>query len=315
MPKTTPKDFFLYLAGFVALYVSAISLVNLLFNIINKVFPDNLNTYYYYDYYSTGMRLSIASLIIIFPLYLFLASYLNKYLIGNPEKRELGVRRWLTYLTLFVTGAALATDLVVLVNTFLGGEITTRFVLKILALAIVALAIFSYYIYDLKKNFTADMPNRTRLLVTLASVLVLGSLVGGFVIIGSPMTVRAQKFDDRRISDLQSIQWQIINYWQQKGQIPTDLESLKDPISSFYAPSDPLTGAPYEYRATSDLAFEICATFSLSSQNQKNELKKNNTTRPMSYGMTDENWIHGAGKTCFDRVLDRDLYPVRPKNI
>ena len=111
--KTTPKDFFLYFASFVTLYVSAISLVNLLWNIVNKVFPDNLNDGYYYDYYSAGMRLSIASLIVVFPIYLFLASYLNKYLLATPEKRDLAVRKWLTYLTLFVTGAAVVSDFAV----------------------------------------------------------------------------------------------------------------------------------------------------------------------------------------------------------
>jgi hypothetical protein len=313
--KTTPKDFFLYFAGFAALYVSAISLVNLLFSIINKVFVDALNSGYYYgDYYSTGLRLAIASLIIIFPLYLFLASYLNKYLIANPEKRDLPIRKWLTYLTLFVTGAAFAIDLIVLVNTFLGGEITARFVLKVLAVAVVAGAVFSYYIYDLRKNFAPGMPNRTRLLVSLASIAVLASLVGGFVLIGSPMKARAFRYDERRVSDLQSTQWQIINYWQQKGEIPESLDALKDPISSFYVPSDPETGEPYEYKATSDLSFQLCATFSLPTY-KGTDRGGNGTsvTRPMGYGYVDENWTHESGRTCFDRTIDPDLYPIFEK--
>ncbi|MDO8579572.1 MAG: DUF5671 domain-containing protein [bacterium] len=312
-PKTTPKDFFLYFAGFVTLYVSAISLVNLLFSIINKVFPDNLNNGYYYDYYSTGMRLSIASLVIVFPIFLFLASYLNKYLLATPEKRDLAVRKWLTYLTLFVTGVAVVSDLVVLVNTFLGGEITTRFVLKVLAVLIVAGAIFAYYIYDLRKNFAFGQISRTKLLVTLSCVLVFGSLIAGFALIGSPMSARDRKFDERRVSDLQSIQWQIISYWQQKGEIPVDLDNLKNPISNSYTPTDPVTGEVYRYKATSDLSFQLCANFSSSNVNVTDPV--NDKPMPLGYGMADENWIHDAGETCFDRTIDIDLYPVRAKGI
>jgi len=313
-PKTTPKDFFLYFAGFVTLYVSAISLINLLFSIINKTFPDNLTSGYYYDYYSTGMRLAIASLIIVFPIYLFIASYLNKYLSANSDKRDLAIRKWLTYLTLFVTGAAVITDLIVLVNTFLGGEITSRFILKVIAVALVSGAVFAYYIYDLKKSFAPDEPSRTKLLVTLASIVVLASLIGGFSILGSPMKARAQKFDEMRTSNLQSIQWQVINYWQQKGTLPENLELLQDPISGFYTPKDPETGESYVYKATSNLSFRLCANFGLTTDNAKDQ-KSNTSVRPMGYAMTDENWIHDAGETCFDRTVDPELYPVRKKNL
>ncbi len=313
-PKTTPKDFFLYFAGFATLYVSAISLVNLLWNIVNKIFPDNLNDGYYYDYYSAGMRLSIASLIVVFPIYLFLASYLNKYLLATPEKRDLAVRKWLTYLTLFVTGAAVVSDFVVLVNTLLGGEITVRFILKTLAVAIVAGAVFAYYTYDLRKNFAFGQISRTKLLVTLACILVFGSLALGFALVGSPMAARAVKFDERRVGDLQSIQWQVISYWQQKGEVPINLNSLKNPISDSYMPTDPETGKAYKYKATSDLSFRFCADFSRASVGRQSD-RTGAGPSPTGYGMADENWIHDAGETCFDRTIDPDLYPVRTKGI
>jgi hypothetical protein len=312
-PKTTAKDFFFYLAGFATLYVSAISLLSLLFAIVNKAFPDALNSAYYYgsyDPYSAGMRMAIASLIIVFPLYLVVASYLNRYLRANPEKKDIGVRKWLTYLTLFLTGIAVVTDLVVLVNTFLGGEITTRFILKVLAVLVVSGAVFWYYLYDLKKSFTPDMPNRAKLIVALASVFVLASLITGFVLLGSPMKARAQKFDERRISDLSSIQWQVINYWQQKGQVPASLSDLKDPISGYVVPVDPETGEEYGYeKSPQNLSFKICAEFSLPTDERS---RVPATTYPMRVG-ENENWKHGKGRQCFDRAIDQDLYPVRDR--
>ena len=82
--KMTPKDFFLYFAAMVALYVSAFSLLALLFEYINVLFPDELQVFS--GQFSSAIRFSIASLIIIFPTYLILTKILNKDLRQNPEK-------------------------------------------------------------------------------------------------------------------------------------------------------------------------------------------------------------------------------------
>lgn len=316
-PKTTAKDFFFYLAGFATLYVSAISLISLLFAIVNKAFPDNLNNAYYYgsDPYSGGLRLAIASLIIVFPLYLVIATYLNRYLRANPAMKDVAVRKWLTYLTLFVTGIAVAIDLVVLVNTFLGGEITTRFVLKVLAVIVVAGAVFWYYLYDLRKSFAADAPSRSKLLVSIASGAVLLSLVGGFAYLGSPMKARAQRFDDRRVNDLSSIQsYLIYSYWQQKGVLPASLDALKDPISGFMVPVDPVTGADYGYEKGKDgLSFKLCADFALATDDKDTGARATSAIYPAN--VDNENWKHDAGKQCFTRTIDPELYPVRAKGI
>lgn len=304
--KSTAKDFFFFLSGFVTLYVSAISLISLLFSIINKAFPDSLSYSYYYgaeDIYSGGMRLAIASLIIIFPLYLVIASYLNRYLRSNPDKRDFAPRKWLTYLTIFVTGIAVAVDLVTLVNTFLGGEITIRFILKVLAVLVVAGAVFWYYLYDLRKSFLSDMPNRSRLLVSIASVFVLAALVTGFALAGSPMKARALRFDARRTGDLQSIQSQILyGYWQQKGELPEKIDDLDNPLwNNFNLPKDPETGKDYVYKKTGALSFELCATYELASP-------RTTATTIMNPDM--DNWQHEAGNACFARTVDPKLFPV-----
>ncbi len=311
-PKTTAKDFFVYLSSFVTLYVSSISLITLLFNIINKAFPDNLSSYYYYggDFYSAGMRAAIACLVIVFPLYLIVASYLNRYLRAHPEKKELSVRKWLTYLTLFVTGVAVVTDLIFLVNTFLGGEITSRFVLKVVSVLVVSGAVFAYYLYDLKKDFTPEMPNRAKLIVSLACLFVFGTLIGGLIYVGSPMTARKVRFDETRISDLSNIQWQIINYWQQKGTLPNQITDIQDSISGYMVPRDP-EGREYSYTKTGQMSFKLCATFNLESNTADT-----NSMPYRAYGTmpaANDTWKHSAGNVCFDRTIDPQLYPVYNK--
>src|SRR3989338_5261695 len=204
--KTAPKDFFVFIGAMAALYASAVSLINLLFEIINASFPDALNLSH--DNFSSGMRWSIASLIIVFPVYIL--------------KKNLGVRKWLVYLTLFVAGVAIITDLILLINTFLGGEITARFAFKILAVLVVAGTVFTYYLYDLKRD-VGRKSSKMKLLAWVVSFAVLASIVGGFFIMGSPFTLRMKRFDERRVNDLQNIQYQIVNFYQRKGNLPNSL--------------------------------------------------------------------------------------------
>jgi len=88
-PKTSPKDFFLHLGVIVSLYISTISIITLLFKIIDESFVDPLK---YSDPYSTGISLAIASLFVIFPLFVFISWVLHKDEAKYPEKRELGIR-------------------------------------------------------------------------------------------------------------------------------------------------------------------------------------------------------------------------------
>ena len=314
--KTTPKDFFVFIGAMMALYASAVSLINLLFEIINALFPDPLS--FSYDNFSSGMRWSIASLIIVFPIYIFLSWFINKDLTLNPLKKNLGVRKWLTYLTLFIAGVTIITDLILLINTFLGGEITVRFAFKVLSVLIVAGTVFAYYLYDLKRD-VGQKSGKMKLLAWAVSFAVLASIVGGFFIMGSPFTLRMKRFDERRVNDLQNIQYQVVNFYQRKGSLPNNLDELKDPIAGFILPRDPnpadfvgYNPGVYGYIKVSDLSFKLCADFSLA-----NDLKidSKGATRPTPVFLGDnfsinENWQHISGKQCFDRKIDKDLYPI-----
>ena len=313
--KTAPKDFFVFIGAMAALYASAVSLINLLFEIINVSFPDVLN--FSYDNFSSGMRWSIASLIIVFPVYIFLSRFINKDLAANFLKKNLGVRKWLTYLTLFVAGVAIITDLILLINTFLGGEITARFAFKVLAVLVVAGTVFAYYFYDLKRD-VGQKSSKIKLLAWAVSFAVLASIVGGFFIMGSPFTLRMKRFDERRVNDLQNIQYQIVNFYQRKGSLPNNLDELKDPIAGFNIPLDPDSAVSYDYEKVADsptgeagLSFKLCADFSLASDSQTDS-KYITRSVPVFLGDSylNENWRHQKGAVCFDRKIDKDLYPI-----
>lgn len=307
-PKMGPKDFFLNVAAAVVMYVSAGSLIALLFSTIDYWLVDDLN-YYRYGF-TGGMRFAISSLIVLFPVYIWLMTIIRKDSDLHPEKRELGIHKVIVYLTLFLAGGLIIGDLIAVINVFLSGEIAARFVLKAVAVLLVGALIFSYYLYDLRKGANASKAVRNSYKWG-TSVFILASIIVAFLAVGSPMTARQVRFDEQRVNNLQNIQWQIISYWQTKGKLPAALSDLEDSISGWKAPKDPDTKESYIFSPsqTEGTNFKLCATFA--TDNIKDGLK----TRPDYYygGDGNENWVHEKGEYCFARTIDKDRYPVNPK--
>jgi hypothetical protein len=304
--KITAKDFFLHIAVVALLYAGTVALLNILFRVINVAFPQVSD---YGHYGSSSISLPVATLIVVFPLFLFLANVLRKGYATDPSLKDYSVRKWLIYITLFIVGIVLAGDLVILIYYFLDGrDMTSAFLLKILSVFVVTGSIFGYYLDDLKDRLTGTRRNIWRL---VAIVLVVGSIASGFSVLGTPQSQRMLRYDSQKVSDLQSVQWQLVNYWQQKGTLPVSLEALQDPISGFTIPLDPQSNKPYEYKKTGNLSFELCADFNkpLEARN----VSKSQVMYPEPMGGLGDNWAHDAGEKCFSRSIDPELYPVRPK--
>lgn len=145
------RDAFFHLVTFASLYITVISVLVLFFNFINRLFPDlALEQYMYYDDNLSSIRWSMAAIIVTFPLFLWMSRLLLKEMQMHHEKAWSGVRRWLTYLTLFVAAMALIGDFVTLVFQLLEGELSIRFLLKVFIVALVAGLTFTYYLYSIR---------------------------------------------------------------------------------------------------------------------------------------------------------------------
>lgn len=318
-----PRDVFLYLLAIITLIVSAVSFGIVVFQYINVYIPDIVSDpYFSRSSYFSSMRYALATIMIVFPVFVWVSWFLKKDINNFPEKRELKIRRWLLYLTLFVAALVIIGDLVALLRSFLEGELSQRFIFKILTILFIAGSVFIHYLSELKDSDKEFKWIKTFDLVVI--LLVLGSIIAGFFIAGSPQSQRLIRLDERRVSDLQTIQWQLINYWQRKESLPANLNDLADPISGFVVPRDPETGGAYEYNMSDGLSFELCAVFSISAVDGLSPEMP--LARPVPATAPDmarypkggdsyNVWWHDAGRVCFDRTIDPDLYPPLNDNI
>lgn len=147
-PYLSAREAFLYLLLFTVLFLSAFHLGAILFELIEKAFPDPGGD----GFSAYSLRWSVSWVVVSFPLFVFLSVRQERELARDPAKRASKVRKWLTYLTLFVAAGCLAGDVVALVFHFLQGELTVRFLLKVLVVAAIAGTAFGYYLRDLKKE-------------------------------------------------------------------------------------------------------------------------------------------------------------------
>lgn len=294
--RFSAKDFFLHLGVMITLYATAISFLNLLFRIINEVFPEVDRNIYYWGG-GSEISLPVATLIVAFPLFLILGKLTEKTYLENPEKKNLAVRKWLIYITLFVTGIAFAGDLITVIYKFLDGQdLTIAFLLKALSVLLVSGSVFYFCLQDVRNRISVRQQKVGSIIVTCVLV---ATIAWGFAVFGSPKTQRLIRKDAEKIAELQNIEWQVINYWQINGLIPEMMPDLREGFS---------------YRKTGDLNFELCATFNHSSfgAGRKGMMAGDRYMRGGMYDYGKHNdWSHNAGYYCFDLKIDPIAYPTQ----
>ncbi len=102
----------------------------------------------------------------------------------------------------------------------------------------------------------------------------------------------------------------MVNFWQQKGNLPNTLDDLKDSISGYVPPVDPQTQGVYEYRIQDKLKFELCAVFAT-----ELAIVADGKIAPLRMPYHSDGfdiWAHGTGHVCFERSIDPERYkPIK----
>lgn len=334
--KTKALDVFVYLGIGISLVVSVTNILTILFTAINRKFPDILNASQYIDQSGSDVRFAIATLVVMFPLYIGLSWYVARDIAKFLYKRDITIRKVMIYLTIFITICTLIGTLVSVIYTYLGGELSVRFGYKALTVFVVALSVFGYYFYSARRDYTVK--TSVPLVASLfASLVVIASLVWSVKTIGTPAEMRAKKIDDTRLSDLSSLQQQILNRFQMTDKLPATTAELVNALQGISVPVDPITNLPYEYKIVQQpvlkmnyttnrkelvtpAIFELCATFGTVREFDANG--RGAGTMPMSAGTDafysaanyyysgDQSpfWNHKAEETCFKRIISADMY-------
>jgi len=288
------RDAFEHVLIFGLLYTTLGALMSLWFSFINRTFPDIATDSVYREYDFSGERFAIAAILVAFPLLAWLSRRVNRDISKNPLKAKSAIRRWLTYFTLLITSGLFVGTMIALIFSFLEGEFTIRFLLKVAVLLTIAVLTFTYYIFSLRIQPTAAIYgtfHRRALLLTGFAVAV--SVVWGIVLVGSPLTQRERRFDEQRVSDLRIIAEGIRSIVYDKGAydpgririkpIPQSLDQAAEQAEyQRMNTQDPQTGEPYGYTVLSSNTLELCATFT--------------TERDQAFDIF---WNHPSGRHCF----------------
>ena len=151
VPYLSAREAFLYLLLFSTLYLCAWNLGNVGFQLVNIHVPDPADTSYYGSA-RDSIRWSLAAIIVSFPVFFWMSSLTNRELHADPTKRASRVRRWLTYLTLFLAAVIIISVLIDHVDKLLSGELSRRILVKGLIAVGIAGTLFVYYLKDLRAD-------------------------------------------------------------------------------------------------------------------------------------------------------------------
>ena len=122
--------------------------------------------------------------------------------------------------------------------------------------------------------------------LSIASVVVLGSIVAGVILVGGPAEGRIERLDDERVEDLQEIMRAVDRFWSDQEQLPGTLEDLaRDPREQVNT-MDPASAEPYEYAVLDENTYRLCAVF-------------DGESRPLRRAAADF-WSHSGGRHCFE---------------
>ncbi len=150
------KDAFLYLLSFATLATWTIGLGSVVFTLIEWWIKDPLipNNSYDNSYYEIAV--SLACIIVAFPVYLLTMHFISRELKAHPEKLESSVRKWLTYIALLIAAVVVVGDLITFLTYFLRGELSARFVTKVATVLLLSGGIFWFYMGSLAARVTSQ---------------------------------------------------------------------------------------------------------------------------------------------------------------
>lgn len=299
----TPKEnsqpawhFFLYLTAFMSLGFLASGIGSILFQIINATIPNPFEPSSIYTEMSIQgvIKYGIASVLIAGPLYFALAHFINSLLRRGAIPTDSSVRKWLTYIVLFITATVILGDLVTFVWNALDGDLPLRFMLKVLSIFAISGSIFGFSFWDMRRNVADKNTSAPFGRGAIGATLIV--LISGFFFIQSPAESRDRKIDTQTESNLSQTESAISDYYYKNQMLPKSLDDIVITSGRITYPYFDAIPKNISYQPTSNTTFTLCGDFlreSLSISQEETSAFRDIT----------DSWNHAAGHVCFDREI------------
>lgn len=272
--KSTLKDTFFYFFAFATLCYSIYHFLSITFDIINKIVPDIIDSgYNSYTTSADSFRFSVASLAIVFPVFIIMSWYINRAIERDNALAQIKVRAVFIWLSITVSIITVLGSAVSVLYTYLGGEYTARFFFKALAVFLTASIIGAYYIYLLKRDYRV-INKRPLIMSGIAIVIMLSTIIYGISVIGSPSEIRNRKLDGQRLNNISAIETNIIKYLDDNKSLPKSFVELVGTKHAYdynvYIYKDPVTGEYMKYKVINNTnnnwQYQLCSNFSTAHQ-------------------------------------------------
>jgi hypothetical protein len=271
--KHNAKYTFYYLLSLAALIFMSISLGMILFGIINKTIPDILRLYGSSNVTGRQMKFALSALFISAPIFYYISSLINRGLRKGELEKDSAIRRWLTYFIILISSLIILGSFVGVINNFLSGGLTSRFLLKTASVLFISGLVFSFYLYDVKRENPEQPSKVTKLFFFGTLILVIAIFVSAWFFVESPREERQRRVDEVLLRNMNSLENAVNSYYENNKRLPNDIEELKS-HRYFYAQRfeemvDPETKEPIVYQKVGDQEFEMCAAFRTSTFTQE----------------------------------------------
>lgn len=256
------RDAFFHLIAFITLGAWVVALINLGDGLIDRALPSPG------QYLADASSLSwwIATIIISFPIYLWVNVLIGREAKVRPESLQSGVRKWLTYVALVIASVVLLGDAIWFLGAFLTGEVTAAFVAKSALIIGITGGVFAYYLGSVRATALATARDRIFAGVAIAAVAL--ALVLGFIPLGSPADQQAIARDGVKLQTLYGL--------------ATDATADRNASGAKGLPATMPGESGRHYTRIDANGYRLCETFE----------------RPSPAGETGT-WKHPAGYHCF----------------
>lgn len=290
------REAFMHLVMFATLYTFAYSAGTILFVLIARRWPDPS-----LRFQGDGLEMlrgAIAACVTAFPIFVWMSWLVGRSLVREPEKRSSGVRRWLTYLTLFIAVVTLIGNFAGVLTNLLSGGLTTRVLLQSGVVFAIAGLAFGHYLLGLRRDEAEgdEKPVRTGPLGRIGAAGTLVVIVAGLLSVGAPGRTRGRALDDRRIDALRQIETSVQFHAEDHRALPSSLDELTQLRDRRHL-TDPSTGIAYGYEVVDSATYRLTATFDTADSLDANGV-------PIGW-----DWRHEAGPTTFTRRVQPGARP------